>query len=268
MTLEVRDVSKVYGAAAAIFPMSLVAHELDGLGIAMTGPLGFNNTYAIGVKRVVAEKLGIATISDLAKHPELKLGFSNEFMNRADGWPALRSKYDLPHADVTALEHEMAYRAIAEDTIHVTDIYSTDAEISYYDLVALKDEFLYGLLPIVRNTYTGLQDIPAHLVESANALGLSRRERLFKVELPLASRAILAGIKISAVISIGTATLGAIIGAGGYGEPIMMGIRRYDINLILEGAIPAAVLALVVQGMFELAERRVVPLGLRLKPLA
>ncbi len=129
-------------------------------------------------------------------------------------------------------------------------------------LVAL---FLYSLLPIVRNTYTGLRDIPPPVRESAEALGLPPHARLRLVELPMASRAILAGIKTSAVINVGTATLGALIGAGGYGQPILTGIRLDDMGLILQGAIPAAVLALLVQGVFELAEQVVVPQGLRLK---
>jgi osmoprotectant transport system permease protein len=82
----------------------------------------------------------------------------------------------------------------------------------------------------------------------------------------MASRAILAGIKTSAIINVGTATLGALIGAGGYGQPILTGIRLDDVGLILQGAIPAALLALLVQGVFELAELVVVPRGLRLKP--
>jgi osmoprotectant transport system permease protein len=128
-------------------------------------------------------------------------------------------------------------------------------------LVAL---FLYSLLPIVRNTATGLRDIPPSLRESAEALGLPPRTRLFRLELPMASRAILAGIKTAAVINVGTATIGALIGAGGFGQPILTGIRRDDLGMILfEGAIPAAVLALAVQGLFDLAERFLVPLGLR-----
>jgi osmoprotectant transport system permease protein len=125
--------------------------------------------------------------------------------------------------------------------------------------------FLYSLLPIVRNTYTGLHDIPTPILESASALGLPPGARLRLVELPLAARSILAGIKTSAVINIGTATLGALIGAGGYGQPILTGIRLDDVSLILQGAIPAALLALMVQGLFELAERSIVPQGLRLK---
>jgi osmoprotectant transport system permease protein len=132
-------------------------------------------------------------------------------------------------------------------------------------LPAMVALFLYSLLPIVRNTYAGLHDIPIQIRESAEALGLRAAARLRLVELPMAARAILAGIKTSAVINVGTATLGALIGAGGYGQPILTGIRLDDLGLILEGAVPAAVLALLVQGLFELAERWLVPRGLRLK---
>lgn len=127
-------------------------------------------------------------------------------------------------------------------------------------LVAL---FIYSLLPIVRNTYTGLTGIPTHLIESAEALGLPDGARLRLVEAPLAARSILAGIKTAAVINIGAATLGALIGAGGYGQPILTGIRLDDVGLILEGAVPAAGLAIVVQLLFEWAERFIVPRGLR-----
>jgi osmoprotectant transport system permease protein len=126
--------------------------------------------------------------------------------------------------------------------------------------------FLYSLLPIVRNTYAGLQDIPLQVRESAEALGLPPWERLLRIELPLASRSILAGIKTAAVINVGNATLGGLIGAGGYGQPIIEGLRRYDkAELLFQGVLPAVVLALVVQGLFELAERGVVPRGLPLK---
>src|SRR5439155_4932578 len=121
--------------------------------------------------------------------------------------------------------------------------------------------FLYSLLPIVRNTYTGLHDIPLQVRESAEALGLPPAARLRLVELPLASRAILAGIKTSAVINVGTATLGGLIGAGGYGHAIFTGIPLRNTGMVLEGAIPAAVMALLAQGLFELAERAVVPRG-------
>ena len=124
--------------------------------------------------------------------------------------------------------------------------------------------FLYGLLPIVRNTATGLQDIALPIRESAIALGLERSARLWKIYLPMASRSILGGIKTSAVINIGTATLAALIGAGGLGEPILSGLNLNDHVTILQGAIPAAVLALLVQWSFDLLDRLLIPKGLRL----
>ncbi len=123
--------------------------------------------------------------------------------------------------------------------------------------------FLYGLLPIVRNTATGLQDIAPPIRESAIALGLEPSARLWKIYLPIASRTILGGIKTSAVINIGTATLAALIGAGGLGEPILSGLNLNDHATILQGAIPAAVLALLVQWSFDLLDRVLIPKGLR-----
>ena len=127
-------------------------------------------------------------------------------------------------------------------------------------LVAL---FLYSLLPIVRNTYSGLSDVAASLRESARALGLPAAARLRLIEMPLSSRAILAGIKTSAVINVGTATIAAFIGAGGYGERIVTGLALNDHALLLAGAIPAAALALLVQWAFDLADRWIVAEGLR-----
>jgi osmoprotectant transport system permease protein len=391
---------------------------LAARGVGMSRSLGFNDGYAIGMREDVAERLGIRDFSDLKNHPDLKFGFSNEFMERGDGWPGLRDRYKLPQRDVRGLDHELAYRALAADEIQATDLYSTDAEVRAKGLRVLRDDlqyfppylcvwlyrvdlpnrapaafaalgrlegridapamaamnarakfdhvpedriaadflqqtlgltaevrsegfvarllrrlgehlwlvsislaaaiavavplgilaarlprlgsfilattgviqtipslallvfmipwlgigakpalvalFLYSLLPIVRNTATGLRDIPPSLRESAEALGLPPGARLRLVELPLASRAILAGIKTAAVINVGTATIGALIGAGGFGQPILTGIRRDDVAMILyEGAIPAAVLALAVQGAFDLAERWLVPRGLR-----
>lgn len=123
--------------------------------------------------------------------------------------------------------------------------------------------FIYSLLPVVRNTYTGLTMIPANLKESADALGLDFYAKLWRIELPLALPAILSGIKTAAVINVGFACLGAMIGGGGYGQPIFAGVRLADTGLILQGAIPAAILALLVQGLFEIIERVVVPRGLR-----
>ncbi|GGB97547.1 ABC transporter permease [Pseudoduganella buxea] len=122
-------------------------------------------------------------------------------------------------------------------------------------LVAL---FVYALLPIVRNTCTGLAGVPRGLRQAALALGLNRWQRLSHVELPLALPVILAGVKTAAVMSVGTATIAAFIGAGGYGERITTGLALNDNNMMLAGALPAAVLALVTQGLFELLERRYV----------
>jgi osmoprotectant transport system permease protein len=395
-----------------------IRQALAERGVEMSGSLGFNNTYALGMREDAAERLGIRRISDLARHPELRLGFSNEFMDRSDGWPLLRERYALPQKEVRGVDHDLAYRALESGAIQVTDLYSTDAEISYYHLRVLEDDlrvfpeykavllyrgdlrrrapeaisalsqlvgridaremsamnarakldrvpesrvaaeflagklgiraavreetvvdrmlrhlrehlflvalsllaaiavalplgiisarfprvgqlvlgtvgiiqtipslallvfmipllgigakpsivalFLYSLLPIVRNTASGLRSIPLEMRESAEALGLPGGARLRLIELPMASPAILAGIKTSAVINVGTATLGALIGAGGFGQPILTGIRLNDVRLILEGAVPAAVLALLVQGLFEVVERVLVPRGLRL----
>ena len=398
---------------------SKLEDTLARLKIRMSSSLGFNDTYAIGMKRKLAEKLKIEKISDLKNYPKLKIGFSNEFMDRKDGWPGLKKAYSLPQKNVRGLDHDLAYRGLESGDIDVIDLYSTDAEIDYYNLKVLKDDkhffpeykavllyradlekkapetlrqflklensisetnmikmneevkiggktesnvasefvkgvfgikskyqpetiwdrlikntkqhlflvsvsllaaillsiplgiiafrkkkfgnvilsvvgiiqtipslallvfmipllgigswpaivalFLYSLLPVVRNTYSGLQDIPENIRESASAIGLPDRAKLRLIELPLASRSILSGIKTSAVINVGTATLGALIGAGGYGQPILTGIRLDNISLILEGAIPAAVLALLVQGLFDLLENVIVPRGLRIK---
>jgi osmoprotectant transport system permease protein len=137
--------------------------------------------------------------------------------------------------------------------------------LGIYAPPAIAALFLYSLLPMVRNTHTGLVSIPPSIEESAEALDLSPRDRLLRVELPLASPSIMAGVKTAVVINIGFATLGALIGAGGYGQPILTGIRLDDTSLILEGAVPAALLALLVQYLFGLIERVVVPKGLQLK---
>jgi osmoprotectant transport system permease protein len=120
-------------------------------------------------------------------------------------------------------------------------------------LVAL---FAYALLPIVQGTYTGLVSIAPSLHESALSLGLPRGARLRLVELPLAARSIVAGIKTSAVINVGTATIAAFIGAGGYGERIAAGLALNDDVMLLAGAIPSAALALLVEAGFGLVERR------------
>jgi osmoprotectant transport system permease protein len=129
-------------------------------------------------------------------------------------------------------------------------------------LVAL---FLYSLLPIVRNTWVGLTTIAPALAESAEVIGLTPRAQLLRVRLPLASPSIMAGIKTSAIICVGSATLAALIGAGGLGEPILSGIQLRRNDLILQGAVPAALLALVVERLFALLDRVVIPRGLRIR---
>ena len=392
-----------------------------GLGVAV--PLGFENTYALALLDVEAERLGARSVGDLAAHPDLRFGLSHEFLNRSDGWPGLARAYGLPQAP-KGLDHGLAYEALAARQIDVMDIYSTDAKIAKYKLRVLRDDrhffpeygavlvyrldlpqrfpqawaavqklqgridaqamvamnaqaelegrgfgeiaagflasagkglpeggartgfqallfgsdfwrltrqhlvlvfvslaaavvvgiplgvwaartraaaqpilsivgliqtvpslallaflipalgtigtwpalvalFLYSLLPIVRNTHSGLADIPPALEESAQALGLSPGARLRLIELPLAARSILSGIKTSAVINVGTATIAAFIGAGGYGERITTGLALNDNAMLLAGAIPAAALALLVHALFEVLDRRLIPTGLR-----
>ncbi len=122
---------------------------------------------------------------------------------------------------------------------------------------------LYGLLPVVMNTFIGLESIDPSLIEMTRALKLSAWQSLLRVRLPLASRNILAGIRTSTVIGIGTATLAALIGAGGYGAIIVSGLAINDTHLILMGAVPAAIMALLAHGLFELLGKVLVPKGLR-----
>lgn len=133
-------------------------------------------------------------------------------------------------------------------------------------LPALAALILYATLPILRNTCTGLQEISPVLLEAADGLGLTRFQRLLHVELPLARRFILAGIRISAVTNIGTATLAAFIGAGGLGVPIVTGLAMNDTKLVLSGAIPAALLAIITEILFEGIERWLTPRGLSFPP--
>jgi osmoprotectant transport system permease protein len=123
--------------------------------------------------------------------------------------------------------------------------------------------FLYSLLPMVRNAYTGVRDADNRAVEAARALGMTDRQLLAQVRLPLAAPVIMAGIRTAAVIDVGTATLAAFIGAGGLGDPIVSGLALSDTRMILSGAIPAAVLALAVDTLLAAAERAVAPRGIR-----
>ena len=125
---------------------------------------------------------------------------------------------------------------------------------------------LYSLLPVVLNTFTGIRAINPIYLENARAFGLNRRQVLFKVVLPLASPTLLAGIKTAAIVSIGTATLAALVGAGGYGAPIVSGLALNDIPTILTGAIPAAAMALVAHAVFEVLGIVLIPAALRRRP--
>jgi osmoprotectant transport system permease protein len=123
--------------------------------------------------------------------------------------------------------------------------------------------FLYALLPIVRNTFTGIKEVDPDLVEAAVAMGLTNRQVLWRVELPLATRTIMAGVRTATVISIGVATLAAFIGAGGLGDPIITGLQLDNIHMILSGAVPAALLAIAVDYGLGRLEWLLVPKGLR-----
>ena len=400
-------------------PLADLNARLAPMGLAAAIPLGFRNTYAIGVRREVADRLALARLSDLARHPELRLGLSHEFLGRQDGWPGLAAKYSLGSLKPTALDHGLAYDALAAGKVDAMDIYSTDAKIERLGIRVLEDDraffprydalllhradlpmrepgawaalaalqgridaatmvrlnaraevdgrdfasvaaeflgsaspggerrtlasalfapdfgrllaqhvalvlgslaaaiaigvplgiaaariravaqpvlllaglvqtipslallaflipitgsigvwpamialFLYALLPIVRNTHAGLVGVSGGLRQAASALGLTARQSLGVVELPLALPTILAGVKTAAVINVGTATIAAFIGAGGFGERIAQGLALNDHRVLLAGAIPAAALALVFHAVFEAIERWLVPSGL------
>ena len=384
--------------------------RLTPLGAELLPRLGFNNTYAIAVTGETASRFGLERISDLAPLPQLRFGFSHEFRDRADGWPGLQQRYGLPQT-TSGIDHGLAYLALLQGDIDVTDAYSTDGDLLRYDLKVLEDDlgffpdylaaplvradldagvkaalsaltgylddetmralnaevvveertfvqvarsfllaqglvtsvatraptlrdtlarntlthlkltaiavlaacvvgvgvalavyrspalsagvlyvagllqtipsiallalmiplagvgqvpaivalFLYSLLPIARNTITALITIDPLLRRVTQALGLSELEQLRHVYVPLALPHMLAGVRIAAVVSIGTATLAAFIGAGGLGEPIVTGLALNDTGLILQGAIPAALLALSAELMFEGLERWLVP---------
>lgn len=404
--------------SGAAYGSAVFERELTGLGLDTLAPFGFNNTYALTVTAATAADYGLGRISDLAAHPDLRFGFSHEFRDRDDGWPGLKRAYALPQ-DSFGIEHGLAYRAMLEMELDVTDAYSTDADLARYALTVLEDDrnffpeylalplvhgdldararvvigrlasrfddarmrdlnaevvvggrsfadvaseflaaedlavfsgrahsmwrmllnntlvhlkltgiallaaclsgltlalsvyrspawsravlyvagllqtipsiallalmiplagvgqlpavialFLYSLLPIVRNAITALSTVDPLLRKVAVGMGLSEGEQLRLIYLPLAVPHVLSGVRIAAVISIGTATLAAFIGAGGLGEPIVTGLALNDTRLILFGAIPAAVLALLVELLFEGLERWLVPAHLKTASLS
>src|SRR5712664_456159 len=111
--------------------------------VGMTEPLGFNNTYALVMRRSEAQRLGVHTIRDLQKYPELKIGLTHEFLNRQDGWRPLRERYALPQQNVVGIDHALGYAAIANGSVDVKDAYSTDAKIEQNDLVVLDDDLQF-----------------------------------------------------------------------------------------------------------------------------
>jgi len=389
-----------------------------GLGVAI--PLGFNDGYALAMRAADAERLGIRSLSQLAAHPELKLGLSNEFIGRADGWPGLAARYGFKQSP-TGLDHGLAYDAIGAKQVDVIDIYTTDAKIDSLGLRVLEDDLhyfprydavvlyrldvpkrwpeawaamqklegridekamiamnaraelqgvafdviardflaqsgpaagaaskgapdsaargftaklfgpdlgrlarqhlmlvavsvglailiavplgiavfplprvralvlgftgllqtipslallavlisligvigtlpalialtLYSLLPIMRNTVTGLAEVPSGLRQAGTAMGMTGAQSMRLVLLPLAMPTLLAGVRTATTIAIGTATIAAFIGAGGFGERIVTGLALNDRQLLLAGAIPAAALALLSEALFELIE--------------
>ena len=114
---------------------------------------------------------------------------------------------------------------------------------------------LYGILPILRNTMIGLENVSPEIIQAAAGMGMSRNQILFRVQLPLAVPVIVAGIRTSVIINVSAATIGATVGAGGLGAPIISGIRSFDPLLILQGAVPVALLAIALDSDFRLIER-------------
>lgn len=405
----------------AVPPLPALNAALAPLGLTASVPLGFNNTYALAMRADTASKLGIARLSDLKNHPQLRLGLSQEFIGRTDGWPGLARTYALPFATPRGLDHGLAYEAVAHGQVDVIDIYSTDAQIGKYGMVVLADDFnyfprydavllhksdlparlprtfaalkglegrisenamremnaaaelqkrsfadvakaflsgtagtknetisfwqklfgkdflrlatehlalvflslfasivigiplgviaassrsaetvilgatgmlqtipslallailipitgkiglvpafialaVYALLPIVRNTHSGLTQVARGIKQAAQSVGMTAAQSLRLIELPLARPTIMAGIKTSAVLNVGTATIAAFIGAGGFGERIVTGLALNDNSTLLAGAIPVAGLALLIEAAFGVAERQLTPPALR-----
>jgi osmoprotectant transport system permease protein len=126
--------------------------------------------------------------------------------------------------------------------------------------------FLYSLLPIVRNTYTGIDQVDAAAIEAARGMGMRDRQILFRVTIPQALPILMAGIRTATVLCVGVATLAALIGAGGLGSFIFRGISMLNTRMVLAGAIPAGALALVLDGLLALVARWITPAGLRREP--
>jgi len=163
------------------------------------------------------------------------------------------------------------HRRIAESVIRLSGVTQTIPSLALLAFMvplfgvgaapALVALWIYSIFPILRNTYTALRDAPADVVDAARALGMTDGQLLRRVRLPLGAPVILAGIRTSAVLTVGTATLAAFIGAGGLGVPIVAGIQLADTTRILSGALPAAMLALIVDGLLAVLEAALRPRG-------
>ncbi|GGM37689.1 glycine/betaine ABC transporter permease [Paraliobacillus quinghaiensis] len=158
------------------------------------------------------------------------------------------------------------YQKIAESIIGVTAVLQTIPSLAILAFLipflgigtapAIVALIIYGLLPILRNTYTGVKEVDPALIEAATGMGMNSYKRLVKIELPIAVPVIMAGVRTSMVLIVGTTTIAALIGAGGLGELILLGIDRGgDINLIILGAIPAALLAIILDFILRLFEK-------------
>ena len=121
--------------------------------------------------------------------------------------------------------------------------------------------FLYSILPILHNTVAGLEQVPAAIKEAARGMGMTRGQLLFKVEVPLAAPIIFAGVRISLVVNVGTAAIGAVVGAGGLGNPIISGLIRDNPAFVLEGAVTAALLAVLIDQIISRVEKSLTPGG-------
>src|SRR5436309_9813518 len=120
-----------------------IRDALMKFGVGTTESLGFNNTYALVMRRSEAQRLGVRTIGDLRNHPELRIGLTHEFLDRRDGWHPLRDRYRLPQQNVMGIDHALGYAALANGSIDVKDAYSTDAKIADNDLVVLDDNLKF-----------------------------------------------------------------------------------------------------------------------------
>ncbi|MGC9942123.1 MAG: glycine betaine ABC transporter substrate-binding protein, partial [Verrucomicrobiota bacterium] len=150
--------------------MSVAAlrHQLARYGIGITGELGFNNTYALVMTRARARELGIQKISDLSKHPDLKLGLTHEFLGRHDGWEPLQKRYKLAMSNVRGIDHALGYEALLGGEVDVKDAYTTDAKIDENDLVVLADDL--NFFPQYRAVFLFRLDAPPSAIHALQSL--------------------------------------------------------------------------------------------------